>query len=996
MARLKIYVSSTTEDLGEFRAQVADLIRRLGHEPLFMGEQSASSRGAVERSLGDVASCDAYLGLFAFRYGYVAPDCEESVTVMEYRKAKECRLPALIFMADEKGDWPARWFDMQHGREVHALRSELMSQGGHTVCLFASLGDLLKKVAQAIADLRPLPPPPPPPPAVEPKVIGDVFQDPVCFKGRTHEIEKIRQLLEKGAIKLIRVLGPSGSGKTALISKFCLGVQDRTFRVGSANGPGSADGIVYFDCRDAADQPGEQLFQKVTELLDAPDRDEVMKVWRDAGRSYADRFRALLGKLQQGRYLLALDNLEATLTPSEKIADECLREFIETCLKARLGPRILAASGRVVLLSERVTPYWNEIHLAPLPKEDGVALLREVDRTGRLDNAPQDLLERAVERCFGLPRAMMSIAAILYASSGLYLEDLIDNPDLFNEKILRNLAREQYAAHSDDHRHVLEALAVYDRPVPWQAVHSLLSRFPLGVNAFDCLGHLEYSHAVTVSGKARTYELHPLLREHAYEQIPDAGTYCTTSCHAAAADYFATIRKRPEEKKTLEGLRPEIEEFDHRLKAGQYDEAARVLDAIDENYLQSLGMFKTVISMRERLLGQGRITDPYALQSNLGNLALMCRRIGRLGESIERFRDTLREIRRAVRKMQRPIREFKAAARADRAAPLIAETARLRKAEDKWLCELGNTLSDAIEIEKALVCYQRGLRIAEKIPDPPGQSRLIGNLAIVHRQLGDPMLALACYEQALTIDRRMLEQAPDAEEERAARKSLCTHLGNSAKPWIALGDFAEAARISDDALRPAREHGFTYAEAFFNEHYGELEVLRKDYPAAIACFLKGVELLDAKEEHRTTSYLRESLGGAYHYLGDLVRARFSYEECQRLDTPETRYRCEVMLGLVDLEEGQLRAAAQHLCEGAARCQELLRKAPRFYEAAYRAALALLANRETDAALDMYRQAKELCAADGVRLSAKQELELLRRAAPGTPGLGDAGRILGDP
>jgi len=432
-----------------------------------------------------------------------------------------------------------------------------------------------------------------------------------------------------------------------------------------------------------------------------------------------------------------------------------------------------------------------------------------------------------------------------------------------------------------------------------------------------------------------------------------------------------------------------MEEFDHRLKAAQYDEAARLLDTIDENCLQAWGLFKTVISMRERLSGAGRLADAHAIQSNLGNLALMCRRVGRLDESVDRFMDTMREIRRAIR-------EIRSGSPIDEQADRTGKVVQLRKAEDKWLCELGNTWAAHAEMAKAVVCYRRGLRIAEHVPDRPGQARLLGNLAIVHRQLGDPSLAIAFYDQALAIDQEMLAQARDAAERITALRWRCLHLGNSAKPFIAVGDLAKAAAVSEEAIQLAREHGFFFWEAFFHEHYGEIEVLRGDFPVAVERFRTGIEILEAKDEFRSTSYLQDGLGGAYHFLGDLAKARAFYEGCQKLNVPETRYRCEVMLGLLDLEEGQSKPAAEHLCEGIARCRELLRKTPRFYEAAYRAALALLGKRESEAALKTYATAKGLCAAAGVCRSAIQELALLRRAAPDTPRLDEAERILNAP
>ena len=126
----RIYVSSTSVDLGDYRREVSQALRRLGHEDVAMEYYVAEDTRPVERCLSDVGSCDVYVGIFAWRYGHVPDDFNtegRSITELEYRRAladdKEC----LIFLLSEDAVWPRRMQDKDMTR-IEVLRDELRSE----------------------------------------------------------------------------------------------------------------------------------------------------------------------------------------------------------------------------------------------------------------------------------------------------------------------------------------------------------------------------------------------------------------------------------------------------------------------------------------------------------------------------------------------------------------------------------------------------------------------------------------------------------------------------------------------------------------------------------------------------------------------------------------------------------------------------------------------------------------------------------------------------
>lgn len=96
---MRVFVSSTSLDLSEERGVLANALHQLSTSQ-FTGMEHFGSRPetAKEVCLKEVAASDVYVGIFAERYGYVDPDTGLSMTELEYRQARECNLPCLIYI----------------------------------------------------------------------------------------------------------------------------------------------------------------------------------------------------------------------------------------------------------------------------------------------------------------------------------------------------------------------------------------------------------------------------------------------------------------------------------------------------------------------------------------------------------------------------------------------------------------------------------------------------------------------------------------------------------------------------------------------------------------------------------------------------------------------------------------------------------------------------------------------------------------------------------
>jgi hypothetical protein len=152
----KIYLSSTYQDLVEQREAVYHALRELGHDVIAMEDYVAADARPVTKCLHDVANTDVYVGVFAWRYGFVPDDGNPdglSVTELEYRQALRSGVPRLVFLLRANASWPPPLMDSHTGQNdsgnrISRLREDL---SGDRLCSdFGSSEELARKVAAAV------------------------------------------------------------------------------------------------------------------------------------------------------------------------------------------------------------------------------------------------------------------------------------------------------------------------------------------------------------------------------------------------------------------------------------------------------------------------------------------------------------------------------------------------------------------------------------------------------------------------------------------------------------------------------------------------------------------------------------------------------------------------------------------------------------------------------------------------------------------------------
>jgi uncharacterized protein YukE len=156
----KIYISSTYGDLKEYREKVYQVLRQLGHDTVAMEDYVATGQHPpLDKCLSDVAGSDCYVGIFAWRYGYI-PEGEnnpkgKSITELEYCRATEAGKPCFIFLLDENAPWLPKFTDSHtgegdEGKKIEELRQELGKN--KLISFFTSAEELSGLVSVAISN----------------------------------------------------------------------------------------------------------------------------------------------------------------------------------------------------------------------------------------------------------------------------------------------------------------------------------------------------------------------------------------------------------------------------------------------------------------------------------------------------------------------------------------------------------------------------------------------------------------------------------------------------------------------------------------------------------------------------------------------------------------------------------------------------------------------------------------------------------------------------
>ncbi len=664
---LDVMISSTSQDLPEHRKEATDAVLRSGMYPVRMEDLVASDGDAISVSLQMVDVAEVYLGIFAFRYGYVPDDPRNpdriSITEMEYLRAKERGIPIRIFvMSDEHGLKPGDFEnDPAKMAKMTAFKTRLTTD--HVVSFFSSPVELRAQIIQSLAasDLRSLAEGkagenddllqrpddkaiirPPELHSVPPYVLTN------NFIGRKTELAELDAwATSDDSMLVVEAIG--GMGKSALTWEWVQRQKDS----------GKYAGIFWYSFYERGAQMQDFMRHALAYLTEQPS--DGLK-----SKNFYELQDALLPALQKKNYLLILDGLERVLVAYHRMDKAQVRDDeVQENLRDTTDPK----DGRFLQKLLKCTPsrFLVSTRLIPTALEDfngdPIKGVRRKKLAGlHPDDAYDLMLDRGVKPSqdrrqidhfmaeFGYHGLLLTITAgrirrnrtapgdfdAWYAVHGADMRD----PDIVQRR--NKLLRYAYDGLSKEKKLLLSQIAAFGNPVEYETValfnpyapeppkkidkpgyfasdkrkqayeaylaeleaYKKTDEYIQALSKFDeALSELEDRGLLTWERETDTYDLHPVVRGYSFEQL-DADK--KQHAYEMIHNYFEQKPMNYSTAQSVSDLYNPIMVYQALSGAGRLEQAAKFYrGTFSQILLFNLAAYPTIIELLKSLFPDG-------------------------------------------------------------------------------------------------------------------------------------------------------------------------------------------------------------------------------------------------------------------------------------------------------------------------------------------------------------------------------------------------------
>jgi predicted ATPase/class 3 adenylate cyclase len=556
--RLRVFVSSTMNELAEERVAVKAAIERLRLTPVLF-ELGARPYPPRDLYLAYVRQSHVFIGIYWEQYGWVAPDQQLSGLEDEYAAAAD--MPKLVYLKEPAPGRQPRLTDMLERLRSDGLSYRKFSTSEELAVLVADdLAVLLSErfgaaagpVSRSIAVQHS-----PPLPAPTSRFIG-----------RTRELAELDALLTDPHARLVTLVGPGGIGKTRLALQAVSRLRGSWFRE-TRGGPAPPDrelrGSWFRETRGGPAPPDRELrgsWFRETRGGPAPSDRNLAEAYPDgvavvmlAGVSSPDLVPAsimaalglpettgrsprdvLAGYLRTRRLLLLLDNLEHVIDATPFVA-QLLAEAEQLTVLAT-SREVLRLSGERVVAVPPLTVASDAGPPDALRQSEGVALFvdraRAVDHDLPLDDEQVRTIAEICRQLDGLPLAIeLAAARVRLLPPAQILRRLDDRLGILTggmrdaenrQRTLRDTIRWSYDLLEAPDRALFERLGVFAGGFSLDAAETVCNDDKVP-DVFDGLASLVDKSLVrtdgVVGGVAR-FAMLQTLRDFALERL-DAG-----------------------------------------------------------------------------------------------------------------------------------------------------------------------------------------------------------------------------------------------------------------------------------------------------------------------------------------------------------------------------------------------------------------------------------------------------------------------------------------
>jgi predicted ATPase len=509
--RLRVFVSSTLNELADERAAAKRAIERLRLTPV-MFELGARPYPPRALYLAYLRQSHVFVGVYGESYGWVAPDMNVSGLEDEFVNAGE--MPRLLYLTKPA---PAR------EERLRAMLERVGDEGGASYKSFSSaeeletllVDDLAVLISERFTTAN-----------VSPSA-QHVPRPASEFVGRRSEIAELVELLSSDGVRLVTLTGPGGVGKTRLAIEVARAAADRF-----------ADGVAFVPL---AARAHDDFLEAIATAIGLSDlgQQPLPELLADA--------------LRTRRQLVVLDNFEQLIPAASEVA--CLLEQTSDLCVLVTSRTALRLSGEeeypVQPLSlPRITNRPDDVARAEAAQlfAQRVAAVRRGYRISAEDAAT---VARICQRLDGLPLALELVAA---RANVMSLDDLANGLDAVldlaartrdipeRQRTLRQTMDWSYLQLPDTAAQVFAQLGVFAGPFSARAAEAVVV-LDEPVDVIESLAVL-VDHSLLRphldSGGTR-FSMLEIVREYARSKLDDA---TSEAAHARHADFYRGVAQR--------------------------------------------------------------------------------------------------------------------------------------------------------------------------------------------------------------------------------------------------------------------------------------------------------------------------------------------------------------------------------------------------------------------------------------------------------------------
>jgi tetratricopeptide (TPR) repeat protein len=716
------------------------------------------------------------------------------------------------------------------------------------------------------------------------------------FLDRVLETGQLEDRLRDPAIRLVAIVGPDGIGKTAMVSRL---LDD--LRTDSGQPP--VEAFVYLPADGSRPIGPAILLEDLSKVVPEPAvAAHLNDRLNDSRLAMLAKLDVALEQLAGTRVVVVIDDAEELLDKGLRLRDDELDELVRALLIRRdHGVKlVMVAREAPEPLLREVSGNASRLELDKgLPLEDAKRFLSNLDGDGilGLETASDEQLQEAWRLTDGNPRALELAYSVLESGPEATLPELLDDMDGVpdDEDTLNYLVGRLFDRLEQDDRRVMQALAVYRRPVLPAAVDYLLRWYLDGFKSEPTLRRLLDRRLIRQDGD-RYYLPRSPDGERVLDGIPvgqptdrdlDPPPLTRLALLHVAAGYFVDARKRRVER--IGDLAAWFAEIDLRIRGQDYTKALRLIYEIDRDHLTGWGQSDTVAYWREELVG--KVGDEALELHSLSWLA----HARRLQEKLEQAKELLEDaVTRATHlgdkknlvrlhndlgsvhfengEVGKAEQFYKQALRGARRQEMKLQAA---KAKDGLLLCAAETgrFPRALELRKEALAALRSVQDKDKKEAEIVEADLLLNLGGIQLQLGQNDEALGSLRNGRELARRLREDLLEGLILNAKAQLLI-----DGHPAQAIAPATEAVAIGASIRSPqlSREANATLALA--NLCAGNLNAAREAADAA-ARYQRNRRVLGALALQGTIAFRKGDPEGARdafrnaHMQAEMLRDR---------------------------------------------------------------------------------------------------------------------------